>query len=85
MDRRLPDQRSPPATMPPSRRRSTVSLASYPPICYGGQAALVTVDDRGYLIWLYGSDDVGWFRDIVATVKLRPEDATDRCPLPRPE
>ena len=54
------------------------------PYCYGGQAALVTVDDRGYLIWLYGSDDAGWFRDIVATVKLHPEDATDSAPSASP-
>ena len=54
------------------------------PDCYGGRAALVTVDDRGYLIWLYGSDDVGWFRDIVATVKLHPEDATNSAPSASP-
>ena len=52
--------------------------------CYGGRAALVTLDDRGYLIWVYGSDDVGWFRDIVATVKLHPGDATNSVPSPSP-
>ena len=34
----------------------------------------------------YGSDDPGWFRDIVATVKLRPlKTRPIRCHLPRPE
>jgi hypothetical protein len=52
--------------------------------CYEGRAAFVTVGDRGYMIWLYGSGDVGWFRDIVATVKLHPEDATDTAPSVSP-
>ena len=31
--------------------------------------------DRGYLIWIYGSDDVAGFKEILATVKVHPEDA----------
>jgi hypothetical protein len=54
------------------------------PHCFDGLAAFVTFDDRGYLIFLYGPDDVGWFKDIVATVELHPEDAIDGAPPPSP-
>jgi predicted small integral membrane protein len=37
--------------------------------------ALVVVEDRGYLIWLYRVDDIDWFREILATVRLHPEGA----------
>ena len=34
--------------------------------------ALVSVGDRGYLIWLYRIDDLAWFRQILDTVQLDP-------------
>ena len=52
-------------------------------------AALVSVEDRGYLVMLYRSaDDPGlealydrtWFEQLLATVDLRPEDAVDTTP-----
>ena len=54
-------------------------------------ASLATAwtDDRGYIIWLYLSDDepwlpryydTAWFRGIVDGVDLRPEDAVDTVP-----
>ena len=73
-----------PVVTPPSRSTIDGVLGVMSADCFGGRAALVTLDDRGYLIWVYGSDDVGWFRDIVATVKLHPEDATDSVPSPSP-
>ena len=42
--------------------------------------ALVTTQDRGYLIWLYRIDDPDWFEEILATVKLDPEAALDAAP-----
>jgi hypothetical protein len=47
------------------------------PECFDGAVALVTTDDRGYFIFLYGVDDAAWFREILATVRLHPEDAVD--------
>jgi hypothetical protein len=37
-------------------------------------------EDRGYFIVLYRIDDVAWFKDILATVRLHPEDAVDTTP-----
>jgi hypothetical protein len=42
--------------------------------------ALVEAGGRGYLIWLYGIDDLEWFRQILATVRLHPADAIDAAP-----
>ena len=42
--------------------------------------ALVAMEDRGYLIWLYRIDDPEWFDQILATVKLDPETALDSAP-----
>lgn len=54
------------------------------PACFDGMAAFVSSDDRGYLIWLYGSDDLTWFKDIVASVQLNPEEAVDATPSASP-
>ena len=43
--------------------------------CPEGPHALVSVEGRGYLIWLYRVDDPAWFPAILATVQLHPEDA----------
>jgi hypothetical protein len=37
--------------------------------------ALAWIEDRGYLIVFYGSEDMDWFREILATVQLIPGDA----------
>jgi hypothetical protein len=37
--------------------------------------AFAWTPDRGYFIVLYGVDDVDWFKEILATVRLHPEDA----------
>jgi hypothetical protein len=50
----------------------------------GCLAALVTVADRGYLIWLYRINDVDRFKEFLATVQLHPEDAVDAAPTPSP-
>jgi hypothetical protein len=51
--------------------------------------AAITTDGRGYLIWLYTSGDEpslaatydrAWFKDVLATVGLRPEDAVGVTP-----
>jgi hypothetical protein len=45
-------------------------------ICPDGLLTAQTwVDGRGYFILLYRVDDVDWFKQILATVKLHPEDA----------
>ena len=44
--------------------------------------AFAWLDGRGYLIWLYRSDDRAFFDAILATVKLHPEDAIDPTPAP---
>ncbi len=49
----------------------------------GVLAALTWVGDRGYLIVLYGVDDKAWFKQILATVDLRPEDAVRASPSPK--
>jgi len=54
------------------------------PVCYDGMAAFVASDDRGYLIWLYGSDNLSWFKDIVASVQLDPQVAVDATPSASP-
>ena len=54
------------------------------PDCFDGIVALVTVQDRGYFIWLYGADDLAWFREILATVRLHPEDAVGAAPSASP-
>lgn len=55
--------------------------------------AAVTTDGRGYLIWLYTSDDEAslsatydraWFEEVLATAQLRPEDAVDVAPSASP-
>jgi hypothetical protein len=43
----------------------------------GCLAAMVTVADRGYLIWLYRINDLDRFKEFLATVQLHPEDAVD--------
>jgi hypothetical protein len=57
----------------------------------GCNVAAVTIDGRGYLIWLYTSGDDAWlattydrawFEEVLATIKLRPEDAVDVAPSP---
>jgi len=53
-------------------------------ICEDGPHALVSVGDRGYQIWLYGVDDLDWFREILGTVQLQPEDALDAAPSASP-
>lgn len=50
--------------------------------CEDGPHALVSVADRGYLIWLYRIDDPAWFPEILASVRLHPEDALDAVPSP---
>jgi hypothetical protein len=52
------------------------------PNCFDGAVALVVAQDRGYFIWLYGADDRSWIREVVATVKLHPEDALEPAPEP---
>ena len=42
--------------------------------------ALVTAEDRVFLIWLYRIDDPEWFKQILATVKLDPAGALDAAP-----
>jgi hypothetical protein len=52
----------------------------------GCNMAAVTTGGRGYIIWLYTSDDEAglsttydraWFEEVLATVQLHPEDAVD--------
>lgn len=43
----------------------------------GIPSAMAWDKGRGYLIVLYPDDDVDWFKDILATVKLHPEDAAE--------
>jgi hypothetical protein len=52
--------------------------------CQEGPHALVSVEGRGYLIWLYRVDDLDWFKEILATVQLHPEDALDAAPSTSP-
>jgi hypothetical protein len=47
-------------------------------------AALVTIADRGYLIWLYRIEDLNRFNEFLATVQLHPEDAVDAAPSGSP-
>ena len=42
--------------------------------------ALVTAEDRVFLIWLYRIDDPEWFKQILATVQLDPAAALDAAP-----
>jgi hypothetical protein len=46
--------------------------------------ALVEAGGRGYLIWLYGLDDLEWFKKILATVQLHPDAAIDTTPSNAP-
>lgn len=46
--------------------------------------ALAEAGGRGYLIWLYGIDDMEWFRQILATVQLDPDAAIDATPSDAP-
>ena len=48
--------------------------------CSEGPHALVSVQGRAYLIWVYRVDDLDWFREILATVQLHPEDAVGAAP-----
>ena len=67
------DATCPPATEPVSIDGAAGMIAV---ICPDGiLTALTWVDDRGYLIILYGDDDREWFKEILATVRLHPEDA----------
>ena len=53
--------------------------------CPGGLLyALVTTEDRGYIVVLYGVGDRPWFDEILATVKLSPTDAIDIAPSASP-
>jgi hypothetical protein len=52
--------------------------------CELGPHALVSVGDRGYLIWLYRIDDLNWFKEILATVQLSPANALDVAPSASP-
>jgi hypothetical protein len=52
--------------------------------CAEGPHALVSVEGRGYVIWLYRMDDTAWFQEILATVQLHPEDALDAAPSASP-
>jgi hypothetical protein len=52
--------------------------------CELGPTALVSAGGRGYLIWLYRVDDLDWFKEILATVQLHPEDALDAAPSTSP-
>ena len=42
--------------------------------------ALTWAGGRGYFLTLYRVDDVDWFKEILATVRLHPEDAVDAAP-----
>ena len=44
--------------------------------------AMAWTANRGYLIWIYGSDDLAGFREILATVQLHPEDAVSASAPP---
>jgi hypothetical protein len=48
----------------------------------GDLTAFTWVDDRGYLIILYGDDDREWFKEILATIRLRPGEAVVPSPSP---
>ncbi len=77
-----------PRTERPCPDREPIVIDGYPgvlaPDCFDGTVAFVTVQDRGYFIWLYGADDMAWFREILATLRLHPEDAVDAAPSPSP-
>ena len=55
--------------------------------------AAVTTNGRGYFVWLYtGGDDPSlnapydgaWFKEVLATLQLQPEDAVDMAPSAAP-
>ena len=55
--------------------------------------AAVTTNGRGYFVWLYtvGDDpslnapyDGAWFEEVLATLRLQPEDAVDPAPSSSP-
>ena len=48
------------------------------------QSAVVWVDDRGYLIIGYDLPNLEYFKAVLATVTLSPEDARDAAPSPSP-
>jgi hypothetical protein len=53
--------------------------------CPGGLLyALVTTEDRGYIVVLHGVGDRPWFDEILATVQLSPSDAIDVAPSASP-
>jgi hypothetical protein len=49
-----------------------------------GALAFVSAGGRGYLVWLYRIDDRDWYNQILATVKLEPQDAVDASPSASP-
>jgi len=62
-------------------------------ICGDGALAMASSGARGYMIALYTSGDEGWldsvydrawFKDVLATVDLRPQDAVDNAASPSP-
>ncbi|HEY8168541.1 MAG TPA: hypothetical protein VIF84_07495 [Candidatus Limnocylindrales bacterium] len=77
-----------PRTERPCPDREPTTIDGYPGVlardCIDGIAAFVTIQDRGYFIWLYGTDDLTWFRQILATVRLHPEDAVGAAPSASP-
>lgn len=48
------------------------------------QSAVAWVEDRGYLIIGYDLPSLEYFKAVLATVKLHPEDAVDSAPSPSP-
>jgi hypothetical protein len=54
--------------------------ATLGPRCFDGSVALVSSGDRGYLIFLYGTDDLTFFNNVLATIELHPEDALEAAP-----
>ena len=52
--------------------------------CDGTLTALAWIEDRGYLIVLYGIDDRAWFDAVLGTIQLEPSDAAGTTPSPLP-
>lgn len=53
-------------------------------IAQGCFHAFAWLDGRGYLVWLYRSDDRAFFDSIIATVQLHPGDVIDATAAPSP-
>jgi len=63
---------------PAQSRSTTIDGAAGVIVTYcpdGVLTALATVEDRGYLVVLYGVGDRAWFEEILATVQLDPHSA----------